>query len=188
MRNSPSNVYSYPHDEAKPTGAIAQTTQYNVPRWLTGVELFFRRKHATRGVVVEMRNVTPEGFPGSTVLTSRYVPSSEIKVSNNASLGTKVTFLDPVWMRSDEPIAIVVQLDTASSYEIWQADTGSTDITTGATIAGGNLGRGSMYLPEVQSVLSQILVFVWRPALRLAEEVHRSRCHPDRHGLQAAAD
>lgn len=103
---------------------------------ITSVDLFFEKKSTTAGVTVQIRN-TSNGYPGGKVMTfgEVFLESSQVNVSNNASLATKFTFPAPITLAADEEYCIVVIPEGNSpDYRIWISRTGNTDVLTGQKV------------------------------------------------------
>ena len=58
-------------------------------------------------VIVQIRDVV-NGYPGTSVYAEKLVPPSQINVSSDASLGTKITFDDPVYCDANTQFCFVV--------------------------------------------------------------------------------
>ena len=143
---------------------IAQTFYINEPDngvagvYLTSVELFFKSKSSTFGVQVQIRP-TDNGNPTTSVMPfgDTRLPSSMVKVSADASLGTLFNFSSPVFLQSSTSYAIVIiPIGSNPEYEIWTAELGQTDVTTKAPIKTNN-DTGTLFLSSNDIQFTSIL-------------------------------
>lgn len=120
---------------------ICQTFLINETENDTGVfikklDLFFRSKHPTLGVEVQIREVE-NGQP-----TLRIVPfgrkvlqSSQVNVSNDSTSITSFEFDTPIFLKAGEEYCFVVlPVGSNDGYNIWVGEIGGTDIATGNPI------------------------------------------------------
>lgn len=120
---------------------ICQTFLINEAEDDTGIfleklDLYFRSKHPTLGVEVQIREVE-NGQP-----TLRIVPfgrkvlqSSQINISNDSTTVTAFTFDTPVFLKSGEEYCFVVMpVGSNEGYNIWVGELGGTDIASGNPI------------------------------------------------------
>lgn len=143
---------------------IAQTFYINEPDngvagvYLTSVELFFKSKSQTFGVQVQIRP-TDNGNPTTSVMPfgDTRLPSSMVKVSDDASLGTLFNFSSPIFLQSSTSYAIVIiPIGSNPEYEIWTAELGQTDVTTKAPIKTNN-DTGTLFLSSNDIQFTSIL-------------------------------
>lgn len=100
------------------------------------LDLYFRSKHPTLGVEVQIREVD-NGFP-----TLRIVPfgrkvlrSDQVNVSTDATAATTFEFDSPIFLQSGiEYCFVVLPIGSNEEYNIWVGELGETDITTGTPI------------------------------------------------------
>ncbi len=111
---------------------LAQTFQFDEAKILTSVSAYFAAKDNTNNVQVQIRNVV-NGYPGNVVYGEKVLAPSEIKVSEDATAETKVTFDDPIMCEAGQQYCVVYMTDSAD-HSLYVADLGKTDITTGQTI------------------------------------------------------
>lgn len=103
--------------------------------FLSQVDLYFKRKSATNGVTVMIREVV-NGYP-----TNQIVPFSQVhalpaavNVSDDASVVTTFVFEAPIRLDVEKEYAIVVQPDANDpNYLIFTSKVGGTDLTPGET-------------------------------------------------------
>lgn len=112
-----------------PVDPLAQTFQFNRATILSSVGVYFAAKDASHNVIVQIRNVE-NGYPSNTVYGEVVLSPSQIKVSNDATLETKVTFPDPIMCEVNKQYCLVLLTDSPTT-SIYISDLGGTDITTG---------------------------------------------------------
>ena len=115
---------------------------------LTAIEVFFKQKDTTKGVTLDLREVSDEGqirpfiVPFGTV----YKPSANVSVSNNASTGTMFNFPSPVQVRTGREYAIVLTPDASSpDYRVWTAIPGLPDVLDTTKTPNKTWGEGTMF-------------------------------------------
>jgi hypothetical protein len=99
--------------------------------FLTAVDLFFANKDPGNAPVkVEIRTVelgTPTriviGFP----VTLR---PNQVNISNDASVATKVTFEEPIYLPPGREYAVVIISENSDQYEMWTAVMGEKTVNT----------------------------------------------------------
>ena len=102
--------------------------------FMTSVDLFFKAKHPTFGVWVEIREMDSAGG-----ITRNSVPFSEVwltpddmNISDDASLATNIKFPSPVFLYSDTQYAFIIHTVAINpDTYIWVARLGESDINTG---------------------------------------------------------
>ena len=102
--------------------------------FLSKIDLYFKRKSTTNGVVVEIREVL-NGYPSyQNVSFSRvHLTPSEINVSDDASQSTTVVFPAPVRLDVEKEYAFVIMPDASDpNYLIFTSQVGGTNLTPGA--------------------------------------------------------
>lgn len=118
---------------------LAQTFLLLEERFVTSVELFFETKDASstgytaKPVTVQLRNVV-NGYPGTTVLASKVLEASAIKVSPKGDAPTKFVFGDPVLLQANVEYAIVV-LTGSSQYRVYVAKMSGKDLISGNVVS-----------------------------------------------------
>jgi len=104
--------------------------------FLSGVDLFFRTKHPTLGVTIEVRNLK-NGVPGKVVVpfSRQRIPNSDIITSEDATSATEVRFENPIFLDDKTEYVITLIPEKASTdFELWVSELGGFDITTGARV------------------------------------------------------
>ena len=100
--------------------------------FMTGVDLFFGNKDPNEKLTVEIR--TMELGTPTTQLVQDYarviLNPSEINVSNNAEVATKVNFPSPVYLEPNTEYCIVLLAPTTNNYEAWIAQMGEKTVNT----------------------------------------------------------
>jgi Domain of unknown function (DUF4815) len=111
---------------------LAQTFQFEKDTFLTSVGTYFSAKNDIHNVLVQIRNVD-NGYPGNVILAEKVLTPSQVLVSENASLETKVTFDDPVLCSAGQQYCMVYLTDS-DVHSMYVCDLGQNDITTGAKV------------------------------------------------------
>ncbi|MFE1631038.1 hypothetical protein ACFLFF_30350 [Brevibacillus reuszeri] len=115
------------------TDPLAQTFILTEERFVTSIDLFIATKDPVSDLTVQLRTVV-NGYPSMNVLTSTALNSSQVKISNDSTVATKVTFPDPVLLQANTEYAIVL-LTPSSQYRAHVARMGKTDVKTGKVVA-----------------------------------------------------
>jgi len=99
--------------------------------FLTAVDLFFASKPSTNDPVrIEIRTVEL-GTPTRTVIGNPVtLTPSEVNISTNGSVATKVTFDYPIYLAPGQEYAIVAVAETSNEYEMWIAQMGEETVNT----------------------------------------------------------
>jgi hypothetical protein len=104
--------------------------------FLSKIDVFFKRKSATNGVTVEIREVV-NGYPAWNVLpfARKHLTSAEVNVSDDSSLATTFTFSAPVRLNTETEYCFVVLPDADDpEYLIFITKPGAIDLITGDPI------------------------------------------------------
>lgn len=98
--------------------------------FMTSVDIFFATKDDNAPVTVQVREMV-NGIPGTKIIpySETVLNSSEVFTSENASVATKFTFSDPVYLKNETEYCIVL-LANSISYNVYVAGLGEQDITT----------------------------------------------------------
>ena len=114
--------------------------------FLTDLDLYFKQKSSTLGIVVEIRTVEL-GVPTSTTIASQRIDPTNVKVSTNASLSTKVTFDSPVYLQAGYDYAVVLIPEAnCPDYLIWTGEAGGTDVLDPALVKNQDWNQGAMFI------------------------------------------
>lgn len=121
---------------------LAQTFLLLEERFVTSIELFFETRdmdssggssYQAKPVTVQLRNVV-NGYPGTTVLASKVLEASSVKVSLKGDLPTKFVFSDPVLLQANVEYAVVV-LTGSSQYRVFVAKMSGKDLVSGNIVS-----------------------------------------------------
>lgn len=115
-----------------PYDPLAQSFQLDSDRMLSSVGLYFASKDPVKGVTVQIRDMV-NGYPGTTIHSEVSLSPSQILVSADASLETRVSFKDPILLRSNTQYCTVI-LSDVDTYTMWVASLGEKDVKTGETV------------------------------------------------------
>ena len=99
--------------------------------FLTAVDLFFAKKDSGNATVkVEIRTVEL-GTPTRIVIgNSVTLRPSEVNISSDASVATKVTFDEPIYLPPGREYAVVIISENSDQYEMWTAVMGEKTVNT----------------------------------------------------------
>lgn len=99
--------------------------------FLTAVDLFFAKKDSGNATVkVEIRTMEL-GTPTRIVIgNSVTLRPSEVNVSSDASVATKVTFDEPIYLPPGREYAVVIISEQSDQYEMWTAVMGEKTVNT----------------------------------------------------------
>jgi hypothetical protein len=99
--------------------------------FLTAVDLFFAKKDSGNATVkVEIRTVEL-GTPTRIVIgNSVTLRPSEVNISADASVSTKVTFDEPIYLPPGREYAVVIISENSDQYEVWTAVMGEKTVNT----------------------------------------------------------
>lgn len=129
--------YVDPLAQSFSVGGTSESSNGNSPNddangaFLTAVDLFFASKDtANAPLTVEVRTVEL-GTPTRVVVgKSVTLNPSDIKISSDASVATKVTFEQPIYLEPGLEYAIVLLAPQTDKYEVWIAEMGEKTIET----------------------------------------------------------
>ena len=129
--------YVDPLAQSFSVGGSADTVNGNKPNedingaYLTAVDLFFANKDQNNApLTVEIRTVEL-GTPTRTIIGNPVTLNpSDIQISTNASVATKVTFDYPIYLAPGLEYAIVLLAPQSDQYEVWIAEMGEKTIET----------------------------------------------------------
>ena len=100
--------------------------------FLTAVDIFLRKKDVKEKLTVEIRTMEL-GVP-TMILVQDYaqvvLEPSQINVSEDASVATRVTFPSPIYLPSGEEYALVLLAPSSNNYEAWIGRMGEPTIET----------------------------------------------------------
>ena len=100
--------------------------------FVTAVDLFFGSKDPNEKLTVELRTMEL-GLP-TNILVQDYarvvVNPSEINISNNAEIPTRINFPSPVYLEPDREYCVVLLAPTTNLYEAWIAQMGERTVNT----------------------------------------------------------
>jgi hypothetical protein len=107
------------------------TTDDSNGAFLTAVDLFFAKKDSGNATVkVEIRTMEL-GTPTRVVIgNSVTLRPSEVSVSTDASIATKVTFDEPIYLPPGREYAVVIISENSDQYEMWTAVMGEKTVNT----------------------------------------------------------
>lgn len=129
--------YLDPLAQSFTVGGASESSNGNSPNddangaFLTSVDLFFASKDSGNApLTVEIRTMEL-GTPTRVVVGKPVTLSpSDINVSSDASIATKVTFENPIYLEPGLEYAIVLLAPQTDKYEVWIAEMGEKTIET----------------------------------------------------------
>jgi hypothetical protein len=137
---------------------IAQTFLINEIEDNTGIfmkklDLFFRTKHPTLGVEVQIREVE-NGSPTLKIVPfgRKHLTAAQVTVSNDSTAVTSFEFDTPVFLKAGSEYCFVVMPDGSNDgYNIWLGELGATDIRTGNPVYFNN-STGVMFTSSTNRI------------------------------------
>jgi len=100
--------------------------------FLTSIDLYFRSKDVKEQLTVQIRTVEL-GIP-TLILLQDYaqvvLEPSQINVSEDASVATRVTFPSPIYLEGGEEYSVVLLAPSSNNYEAWVGRMGEPTIET----------------------------------------------------------
>ena len=103
--------------------------------FISKIDLYFKRKSATNGVTITLREVV-NGYPSAIVLpfSKLHVAATDVNVSDDATAITEVNFDAPVRMDVEKEYAVVIEPDANDpNYLHFTSKVGGNDLTAGPT-------------------------------------------------------
>jgi hypothetical protein len=104
--------------------------------FLTSIELYFQTKDSSVPVQVELRTMT-NGYPDKLKQDNpnliAIVNAANVNVSNDASVATKFTFPEPIYLRENSDYAFVV-FSNSNNYNMFTSNLGEVAYETGKKI------------------------------------------------------
>ena len=100
--------------------------------FLTSVDLYFKSKDVKEKLTVQIRTVEL-GVP-TLILIQDYaqvvLEPSQVNISDDASVATRVTFPSPIYLEGGEEYAVVLLAPSSDNYEAWIGRMGESTIET----------------------------------------------------------
>lgn len=125
------------------TDPIAQSFQFDMDQYVTGVGLYFYDKHPDEPITVQVRNMV-NGYPGTTVYAEKTILASGIKTSTTGIQETKVMFDNPVYCNANEGYCFTI-LSDSDVDSIWIAETTKEDVTSKTIVSKNPFLNGTMF-------------------------------------------
>lgn len=122
---------------------IAQSFQFDMDQFVTGVGLYFCDKDVSEPITVQVRNMV-NGYPGTTVYAEKVIQPSAVKYSTNGNNETKVVFDDPVYCNANEQYCFTI-LSNSDVDSLWIAETTKQDINTKTIVSKNPYLNGTMF-------------------------------------------
>ena len=122
---------------------LAQSFQFEMDQYLTGVGVYFLDKDMVEPIIIQVRNMV-NGYPGTTVYAEKVINPTDITISQDASVETKIVFDDPVYCNANEQYCFTV-LSNSDIDSVWIAETTKTDVTTKTQVSKNPYLNGTMF-------------------------------------------
>ncbi|ALA07778.1 putative adsorption associated tail protein [Bacillus phage BC01] len=123
---------------------LAQSFAFQQARVISSVGVYFGSKSTTDNIIMQVRGLSDGGLPNRTVYAERILTPDKIKVSEDASLETRIALDDPLMVKPGEGYCIVFITDSAD-YTMWCATLGQKTL--------GSNGQTVVSQPYVNGVL-----------------------------------
>lgn len=125
------------------TDPIAQSFQFDMDQFVTGVGIYFLDKDTVEPITVQLRNMV-NGYPGTTCYAEKVIQPNAITISQNASIETKVMFDDPVYCNANEQYCFTI-LSNSDIDSVWMCETTKNDINKGTQVTKNPYLNGTMF-------------------------------------------
>jgi hypothetical protein len=109
---------------------IGSTTAF----FASSIDLYFATKDATKGAMIQLREMDSAGYITSTVIpySDVYVPNASINTSSNGTVATNIKFRAPICLLAGAEYAfIVIPEGNNPNTVVWTSKLGESDIATG---------------------------------------------------------
>lgn len=126
-----------------PTDPLAQSFQFDIDHYLTGVGLYFLDKNNSEPITVQVRGMT-NGYPNTIVHTEKIVYPNQIRTSTNASVETKVKFDNPVYCQANTQYCFTI-LSNSDVDSVWIAETTKVDINSASQVSKNPYLNGCLF-------------------------------------------
>ncbi|UGO47669.1 tail protein [Bacillus phage vB_BanH_McCartney] len=123
---------------------LAQSFAFQQARVITSVGVYFGSKSSTDNITMQVRGLSDGGLPNRTIYAERLLTPDKIKISEDASLETRIALDDPLMVKPGEGYCIVFITDSAD-YTMWCATLGQKTL--------GSNGQTVVSQPYVNGVL-----------------------------------
>lgn len=123
---------------------LAQSFQFRENQVVTSFEIFMASKDNADNLTVQVRGITPGGMPDKTIYAETRLTPSQVNVSDDASVATKITFDDPLVVDAGKEYCLVL-LTNSDGYTAWIATRGQNSINTGTRVTANPYLTGVLY-------------------------------------------
>lgn len=126
--------------------------------FVTKVDLYFKTKHPTLGITVEIRT-TENGYPTKTILplSQVHLNPSQVSTSDVGANATTFTFPAPVYLRAGQEYALAVIPDANNpDYTLFVAEIGGDDVLDDSVSVTQDWGIGMLFMSHNNSTWSAI--------------------------------
>lgn len=123
---------------------LAQSFQFDSNRVVSSLDVFFASKDPSKNVIVQIRGISEGGQPNKTIYGETILKPEKIKISDDATVATKVLFDDPLMCEAGKEYCMVFITDS-DKYTMWIATMGQNRVDEPNAIVTSN--------PYLQGVL-----------------------------------
>lgn len=126
--------------------------------FVTKLDLYFKTKHPTLGVTIELRT-TLNGYPTKTILpfSQVHLNPSQVSTSDVGANATTFIFPSPVYLRAGQEYALAVIPDANNpDYQVFVAQIGGEDVLDDTVSVTQDWGIGSLFMSHNNSTWSAI--------------------------------
>lgn len=126
-----------------PTDPLAQSFQFDMDQYLTGVGIYFLDKDTVEPITVQVRNMV-NGYPGTTIYAEKIIYPKDITISTKATVETKVKFDDPVYCEANTQYCFTI-LSNSDIDSVWIAETTKNDIISNSQVSKNPYLNGCLF-------------------------------------------
>jgi hypothetical protein len=140
------------NNRAPPPGRrdpVAQTFTASKDMFVTSIEVYFQSADPNNKLFLQIKD-TLNGYPGPTLLGEQNFLGSSVKVSENASVPTKITFPVPVFLVGGKDYAFIVGGSSPEAF-LWVSKLGERDATNPNILIDKQPSLGSLFKSQNNS-------------------------------------
>lgn len=124
---------------------LAQSFNFNTNRIVSSFDVYFASKDPSTNIICQIRGMSEGGQPNKTVYAETVLRPADVKISDDASVPTKITFDDPLMCKAGQEYVIVFLTDS-DQYTMWIATMGENRIDDPtATVTSNPYLEGVLY-------------------------------------------
>lgn len=123
---------------------LAQSFQFRENKVVTSFDAYFASKDNTKNMIVQVRGISEGGQPNKTIYAESILTPSQVKVSDDATKATNISFDDPLVVNAGKEYAVVFLTDS-DQYTMWIATRGENDLVTDNRVTANPYIEGVLY-------------------------------------------